>query len=255
MTLDPPPEPVRLVAPDGTPSSTAGEPAAGAPAMPPGEVLLELYRRMVVGRRFDAQATALTKQGRLAVYPSSRGQDACQVGAVLALREQDWLFPTYRDSMAIVTRGVPAPEVLSLLRGEWHCGYDPYEHRVAPQCTPLATNTLHAVGPRARRAAQGHRRGGAGDGRRRRDQRGRHPRGAQRRRACGGRPWCSSCRTTATRSACRWPSRRRRRRLADRGVGLRRAARSSSTATTPPPCTRRCARRVERARPPAAARP
>ena len=146
MTLDPPPEPVRLVAPDGTPSSTAGEPAAGAPAMPPGEVLLELYRGMVVGRRFDAQATALTKQGRLAVYPSSRGQDACQVGAVLALREQDWLFPTYRDSMAIVTRGVPAPEVLSLLRGEWHCGYDPYAHRVAPQCTPLATNTLHAVG-------------------------------------------------------------------------------------------------------------
>jgi pyruvate dehydrogenase E1 component alpha subunit len=36
--------------------------------------------------------------------------------------------------------------VLTLLRGDWHCGYDPYERRVAPQCTPLATNTLHAVG-------------------------------------------------------------------------------------------------------------
>ena len=114
--------------------------------MPPPEVLLELYRRMVVGRRFDAQATALTKQGRLAVYPSSRGQDACQVGAVLALREQDWLFPTYRDSMAVVTRDVPPDRALSLLRGEWHSGYDPYLYRVAPQCTPLATNTPHAVG-------------------------------------------------------------------------------------------------------------
>ena len=101
---------------------------------------------MVLGRRFDAQATALTKQGRLAVYPSSRGQDACQVGAALALRDQDWLFPTYRDSVAILTRGVPAEETLTLLRGDWHCGYDPYEYRVAPQCTPLATNTLHAVG-------------------------------------------------------------------------------------------------------------
>ena len=99
-----------------------------------------------LGRRFDTQATALTKQGRLAVYPSSRGQDACQVGAVLALRDQDWLFPTYRDSVAVLTRGVPADETLALLRGDWHCGYDPYEHRVAPQCTPLATNTLHAVG-------------------------------------------------------------------------------------------------------------
>ena len=101
---------------------------------------------MVLGRRFDTQATALTKQGRLAVYPSSRGQDACQVGAALALRDQDWLFPTYRDSVAVLTRGVPAEETLTLLRGDWHCGYDPYEHRVAPQCTPLATNTPHAVG-------------------------------------------------------------------------------------------------------------
>ena len=101
---------------------------------------------MVIGRRFDAQATALTKQGRLAVYPSSRGQEACEIGAVLALREHDWLFPTYRDSVAIVTRDVDAVEALSLLRGDWHCGYDPYAYRVAPQCTPLATNTLHAVG-------------------------------------------------------------------------------------------------------------
>jgi pyruvate dehydrogenase E1 component alpha subunit len=101
---------------------------------------------MVTGRRFDTQATALTKQGRLAVYPSARGQEACQIGAVLALADGDWLFPTYRDSMAIVTRGVDPVDVLALLRGSWHCGYDPYEHHVAAQCTPLATNTLHAVG-------------------------------------------------------------------------------------------------------------
>jgi pyruvate dehydrogenase E1 component alpha subunit len=115
-------------------------------SMPADDVLLDLYRMMVHGRRFDTQATALTKQGRLAVYPSSRGQEACQVGAVLALREPDWLFPTYRDSMAIAARGVDPVQVLALLRGDWHSGYDPYEHRVAPQCTPLATNTLHAVG-------------------------------------------------------------------------------------------------------------
>jgi pyruvate dehydrogenase E1 component alpha subunit len=114
--------------------------------MPGDDVLVALHRHMVLARRFDAQATALTKQGRLAVYPSARGQEASQVGAVLALRRQDWLFPTYRDSMAVVCRGVDPVEVLALLRGDWHCGYDPYEHRVAPQCTPLATNAPHAVG-------------------------------------------------------------------------------------------------------------
>ena len=115
-------------------------------AMPGDEALLALHRKMVLARRFDTQATALTRQGRLAVYPSARGQEAGEVGAVLALRPQDWLFPTYRDTMAVVCRGLDPVEVLSLLRGDWHCGYDPYEYRVAPQCTPLATNTLHAVG-------------------------------------------------------------------------------------------------------------
>lgn len=108
--------------------------------------LLALHRAMVVGRRLDTQATSLVKQGRLAVYPSSRGQDACQVGSVLALASHDWLFPTYRDTVAVTTRGVDPVQVLTLLRGDWHSGYDPYQYRVAPQCTPLATNTLHAVG-------------------------------------------------------------------------------------------------------------
>jgi len=114
--------------------------------MPSDGRLLELYRRLVTARRFDRLATTLTRQGRLAVYPSAGGQEACQVGAVLALRPQDWMFPTYRETVALITRGIPAVEALSLLRGEWHCGYDPQQWRTAPQCTPLATQALHAVG-------------------------------------------------------------------------------------------------------------
>lgn len=113
---------------------------------PSGQRLIDMYRNMVHGRRFDEQATALTKQGRLAVYPSARGQEACQVAAATSLRAEDWLFPTYRDSMALVTRGVDPLEILSMLAGDWHCGYDPAHHRCAPQCTPLATQLLHAAG-------------------------------------------------------------------------------------------------------------
>lgn len=146
--LLPEPVPVRFVAEDGTAAPPAGyqgdHPAGyGAPA---DDLLVEAYRRMVLGRRFDRQATALTKQGRLAVYPSSRGQEACQIAGVLALRADDWLFPTYRDCVALVARGLDPVEVLTLLRGDWHCGYDPAATRVAPQCTPLATQTIHAVG-------------------------------------------------------------------------------------------------------------
>ncbi|WP_255686366.1 thiamine pyrophosphate-dependent dehydrogenase E1 component subunit alpha [Pseudonocardia sp. TRM90224] len=114
--------------------------------LPPLADLLDGYRALVVARRFNDQASALVRQGRLAVYPSSHGQEACQVAAATVLGEHDWLFPTYRDCAAVVTRGVDPVEVLTLLAGEWHCGYDPVATRVAPQCTPLATQLPHAVG-------------------------------------------------------------------------------------------------------------
>ncbi|MET9084016.1 pyruvate dehydrogenase (acetyl-transferring) E1 component subunit alpha [Streptomyces sp. NPDC004237] len=110
------------------------------------ELLRRLYTQLVRGRRYNAQATALTKQGRLAVYPSSTGQEACEVAAALALEERDWLFPSYRDTLAVVARGVDPVEALTLLRGDWHTGYDPHAHRVAPLSTPLATQLPHAVG-------------------------------------------------------------------------------------------------------------
>ncbi len=113
---------------------------------PAHEQLVAAYRAMVIGRRFDIQATTLAKQGRLAVYPPSRGQEACQIGAMLALSEGDWAFPTYRDSMALVTRGLDPVEILDLPRGYSHCGYDPMTTRTAPQCTPLATQLVHAAG-------------------------------------------------------------------------------------------------------------
>ncbi|WP_267241801.1 pyruvate dehydrogenase (acetyl-transferring) E1 component subunit alpha [Streptomyces sp. PR69] len=129
--------------PDPEPYRVLGTKAAGA-ADP--ELLRRLYRELVRGRRYNAQATALTKQGRLAVYPSSTGQEACEVAAALALEERDWLFPSYRDTLAAVARGLDPVEALTLLRGDWHTGYDPREHRIAPLCTPLATQLPHAVG-------------------------------------------------------------------------------------------------------------
>ncbi|MFJ9849279.1 pyruvate dehydrogenase (acetyl-transferring) E1 component subunit alpha [Streptomyces sp. NPDC101150] len=109
-------------------------------------LLERLYVQLVRGRRYNAQATALTRQGRLAVYPSSTGQEACQVAAALALEDRDWLFPSYRDTLAAVARGLDPVQALTLLRGDWHTGYDPHEHRIAPLCTPLATQLPHAVG-------------------------------------------------------------------------------------------------------------
>lgn len=133
-------EPVQLIDASGT--ATADDQFI----LPSTATLLAAYRGLVEGRRINDQASALVRQGRLAVYPSSHGQEACQVGAALALAADDWLFPTYRDSVAVIERGVPAAEALVLLKGDWHSGYDVRSHHVAPQATPLATQLLHAVG-------------------------------------------------------------------------------------------------------------
>ncbi|MFJ5675498.1 pyruvate dehydrogenase (acetyl-transferring) E1 component subunit alpha [Streptomyces sp. NPDC093097] len=129
--------------PDAEPYRLLGTDAAAG--LDP-QLLKRLYTELVRGRRYNTQATALTRQGRLAVYPSTTGQEACEVAAALALEERDWLFPSYRDTLAAVARGLDPVQALTLLRGDWHTGYDPYEHRIAPLCTPLATQLPHAVG-------------------------------------------------------------------------------------------------------------
>lgn len=131
---------VRLIDEDGT---TLPDEAYAIPAA---DVLLAAYRGLVEGRRINDQAGALVRQGRLAVYPSSHGQEACQVAAAMVLGDTDWLFPTYRDSVAVIARGIAPAEAMVLLKGDWHSGYDVRAHRVAPQATPLATQLLHAVG-------------------------------------------------------------------------------------------------------------
>ena len=139
-TLLPRDNPVQLIdaAGKGRPD---GEYAAASPT-----VLADGYRSLVISRRVNDQCNALVRQGRLAVYPSSHGQEACQVAAVSVLGPSDWLFPTYRDSVAVMLRGVAPADAMVLLRGDWHSGYDPHEFNVAPQATPLATQLLHAVG-------------------------------------------------------------------------------------------------------------
>ena len=111
-----------------------------------------LYRDVVLARGVNLEADALSKQGALAVYASSLGQEACQAGAVSALEVGDMLFPTYRDTVATVLRGVPATDVLALFNGAWHSGFGPEPAgdgatvRSMPLSTPIATQTLHAVG-------------------------------------------------------------------------------------------------------------
>ncbi|WP_104086407.1 thiamine pyrophosphate-dependent dehydrogenase E1 component subunit alpha [Arthrobacter sp. GMC3] len=136
--------PVQLITPAGTLAPTGG--FKEQYVFPQSDSLRQGYERLVVGRRVNEQAGALVRQGRMAVYPSSYGQEACQVAADMCLRASDWLFPTYRDTVAVLGRGVAPMEAFESLRGDWHSGFDPNQYNTGLPTTPLATQLLHAVG-------------------------------------------------------------------------------------------------------------
>src|SRR5437870_9483100 len=128
-------------------------PVDGAPGPDPADVgvkreeLRELYRLMAMTRRADLEATALQRQGELAVYPPLIGQEAAQVGSAFALEESDWIFPSYRELGAAVVRGVDLVEYLHFYRATWHGGtYDSNAHRFGMVSVPVGSQILHAVG-------------------------------------------------------------------------------------------------------------
>ena len=111
------------------------------------EGLRDLFRMMALTRRADLEATALQRQGELAVYPPLAGQEAAQVGSAYALEESDWIFPSYRELGAAVVRGVDLVEYLHFYRATWHGGtYDATAHRFGYVSVPVGSQILHAVG-------------------------------------------------------------------------------------------------------------
>jgi 2-oxoisovalerate dehydrogenase E1 component alpha subunit len=69
-------------------------------------LLIALYRAMVLLRLFDKKAVALQRTGRLGTYAVSLGQEAVSVGIASAMQKEDVLLPSYRDNGALLWRGV-----------------------------------------------------------------------------------------------------------------------------------------------------
>ncbi|MFT2817445.1 thiamine pyrophosphate-dependent dehydrogenase E1 component subunit alpha [Leifsonia sp. A12D58] len=107
----------------------------------------KFYRDMAVVRRFDAEAANLQRQGQLALWVPSHGQEAAQVGSAYATKPQDHVFPSYREHVVGMIRGVDVVDILRMLRGVTLGGWKPEEHGNFHLYTlVLASQTLHSTG-------------------------------------------------------------------------------------------------------------
>jgi pyruvate dehydrogenase E1 component subunit alpha len=121
--------------------------------VPDGEVeglgeadLLGLYRDLVILRTYDERSVVYHRQGRIGTYAIFWGHEAMQAGAVRALADEDWIFPSYRESAIGLLREMPVETVLSWWRGHPAGWWDPREYRLAPITVPIASHVPHAVG-------------------------------------------------------------------------------------------------------------
>lgn len=109
--------------------------------------LERFYRDMAISRRIDIAGANLQRQGQLALWVPSHGQEAAQVGSAHAARPQDHLFPSYREHIVGIIRGLDPVRILALLRGATLGGWDPAENGNFHLYTlVLASQTLHATG-------------------------------------------------------------------------------------------------------------
>ncbi len=111
------------------------------------EQLREFHRQMVVIRRFDNEATNLQRQGQMGLWVPSVGQEGAQVGSGFAAKKQDHIFPAYREHAIARIRGVDVLDIVRLLRGTTHGGWNPADHGNFHLYTlVIGAHTLHATG-------------------------------------------------------------------------------------------------------------
>jgi pyruvate dehydrogenase E1 component alpha subunit len=110
------------------------------------EQLCSLLEDMAVIRRIDVEATALQRQGELALWPPLLGQEAAQIGSGRALRDDDFVFSSYRENGVAYCRGVDLTDIVRVWRGNASSGWDPYSINMATPQIIIGAQTLHATG-------------------------------------------------------------------------------------------------------------
>ncbi len=121
----------------------------------PGEEVLALYRHLLLTRIIDERLVNLQRQGRIGFHIGSLGEEASIIGSAYAMRQQDFIFPCYREFGAALLRGMPFQSYIDNMFGN---AKDPVKGRQMPDhyscksanfgsvSSPIGTQMTQAMG-------------------------------------------------------------------------------------------------------------
>lgn len=104
--------------------------------------LLGMYRLMLLTRRFEEKALALSHEGKFSNYHSCLGQEALGVGACYKLKADDIVYPSYRGVAVRFTRGFTPKEIML---GLFHKRDSPARGKVPIHHTPRVDRGVYGT--------------------------------------------------------------------------------------------------------------
>lgn len=110
------------------------------------DTLVDMYRTMRLSRHFAKRAVSLQRQGRMGTFPPIAGQEASQVASALALHDEDWVFPSYRETAVLLARGLSMKRTYLYWMGHEYGNQMPEDANIFSVAVSIATQIPHATG-------------------------------------------------------------------------------------------------------------
>ena len=106
----------------------------------------KLYDFMVLTRVFDDKALKLQRQGRIGTYASTLGQEASNVGSAFAVKDEDLVFPSFREDGVFLVRGFPPESLYAYWAGDERGMQIPKGINILPVSITVGAHLPHAAG-------------------------------------------------------------------------------------------------------------
>ncbi len=110
------------------------------------DTLKDMYWWMFYARKADEKALKLQRQGRMGTFAPIKGQEAAQVGASTAMKDDDWFVPAFRELGAYLQRDVALEQNYKYFMGDARGNEIPGDVNNLPIAVPVSTQIPHAVG-------------------------------------------------------------------------------------------------------------